>query len=149
MERLGDVLDQNPELSSEEDLNQIALPTIKGNIRFEDVKFRFGRSGPYQVKNVSLEVKEGQFVGIAGQSGSGKSTLTKLIPKLYPVSEGRILIDNFDISKVCLYTLRRKIGIVPQDSLLFEGTLSENIALNDPNATDDSIIEAAKIKSAQ
>ena len=148
MERLGDVLDQNPELSSEEDLNQIALPTIKGNIRFEDVKFRFGRSGPYQVKNVSLEVKEGQFVGIAGQSGSGKSTLTKLIPKLYPVSEGRILIDNYDISKVSLSTLRRQIGIVPQDSLLFEGTISENIALNDPNATDDSIIEAAKIACA-
>lgn len=148
MERLGDVLDQNPELSSEEDLNQIALPTIKGNIRFEDVKFRFGKSGPFQVKNVSLEIKEGQFVGIAGQSGSGKSTLTKLIPKLYPVSEGRILIDNYDIAKVSLSTLRRQIGIVPQDSLLFEGTISENIALNDPNASDDSIIEAAKIACA-
>ena len=148
MERLGDVLDQNPELSSEEDLNQIALPTIKGNIRFEDVKFRFGKTGPYQVKNVSLEINEGQFVGIAGQSGSGKSTLTKLIPKLYPVSEGRILIDNYDISKVSLSTLRRQIGIVPQDSLLFEGTISQNIALNDPNATDDAIIEAAKIACA-
>ena len=74
--------------------------------------------------------------------------MTKLIPKLYPVSEGRILVDNYDISKVSLSTLRRQIGIVPQDSLLFEGTISENIALNDPNATDDSIIEAAKIACA-
>ena len=75
MERLGDLLDQNPELSSEDDLYQIALPPIKGDIRFEDVKFRFSNKGPYQVSNVNLQIREGQFVGIVGQSGSGKSTL--------------------------------------------------------------------------
>ena len=148
MERLGDVLDQNAELSSEDDINQIALPPVKGNIRFEDVKFRFTSSGPYQVDNVTFEIQPGQFVGIVGQSGSGKSTLTKLIPRLYPVETGRIFIDDYDIAKVSLSTLRRQVGIVPQDSLLFEGTIAQNIALNDPQASDDSILEAAKIACA-
>ena len=148
MERLGDVLDQNAELSSEDDINQIALPPVKGNIRFEDVKIRFTSSGPYQVDNVTFEIQPGQFVGIVGQSGSGKSTLTKLIPRLYPVETGRIFIDDYDIAKVSLSTLRRQVGIVPQDSLLFEGTIAQNIALNDPQASDDSILEAAKIACA-
>ena len=148
MERVADIIDQNPELSRADDLNQIPLPTIKGNIRFENVRFRFGENGPYQVDNVSLRIDEGQFVGIVGQSGSGKSTLMKLLPRLYDPSQGRIFIDNYDISKVNLSSLRRQIGIVPQDSLLFEGTIAENIALNDPEATTDSIIEAAKLACA-
>ena len=74
--------------------------------------------------------------------------MTKLIPRLYSVDEGRIYLDNYDISKVNLSTLRRQIGIVPQDSLLFEGTIAENISLNDPQATDDEIIKAAQIACA-
>ena len=74
--------------------------------------------------------------------------MTKLIPRLYPIDSGRIFIDDYDIAKVSLSTLRRQIGIVPQDSLLFEGTIAQNIALNDPQASDDSIIEAAKIACA-
>ena len=144
MERLGDLLDQNPELSSEDDLYQIALPAIQGDILFEDVKFRFSNKGPYQVSNVNLQIERGQFVGIVGQSGSGKSTLTKLIPRLYDVNEGRIFIDNYDISKVSLTTLRRQVGIVP-GSLLFEGTVAENIALNDPQASDEAIMNAASL----
>ena len=100
------------------------------------------------MSNVSLEIEKGQFIGIVGQSGSGKSTLTKLIPRLYSVEEGRIFIDNYDIAKVSLSTLRRQIGIVPQDSLLFEGTIAENIALNDPQASDEAIMDAAKIACA-
>ena len=88
------------------------------------------------------------FVGIVGQSGSGKSTLMKLLPRLYSPNMGRIFIDDYDIAKVNLSSLRRQIGIVPQDSLLFEGTISENIALNDPEASADSIILAAKIACA-
>ena len=114
MERLSDILDQNPELSNPDDISQIALPPIKGNIRFEDVKFRFNNKGPYQVNRVSLEVSEGQFVGIVGQSGSGKSTLMKLLPRLYTPETGRIFIDDYDIEKVNLSSLRRQIGIVPQ-----------------------------------
>ena len=148
MERLSDILDQNPELSREEDIDQIAMPPIKGDIRFEDVYFRFGSKGPYQVNRVSLSIHAGQFVGIVGQSGSGKSTLMKLLPRLYEPESGRIFVDDYDIGKVELSSLRRQIGIVPQDSLLFEGTISENIALNDPQASTENIIEAAKLACA-
>ena len=87
-------------------------------------------------------------MGIVGQSGSGKSTLMKLLPRLYDVDSGRIFVDDYDISKVNLSSLRRQVGIVPQDSLLFEGTIAENISMNDPQATTESIIEAAKIACA-
>ena len=148
MERLSDIIDQNSELSNPEELKQIALPPIKGNIKFENVSFRFGNTGPYQVDSVDLTVKEGDFVGIVGQSGSGKSTLVKLIPRLYNTEKGRIFLDNYDVGKVNLSSLRRQIGIVPQDSLLFEGTIAENIALNEPNASDESIIKVSKIACA-
>ena len=148
MERLSDILDQNPELAREDDKDQIVMPPIKGDIRFEDVRFRFGSKGPYQVNNVSLRIEEGSFVGIVGQSGSGKSTLTKLLPRLYAPDVGRIFIDDYDIGKVDLSSLRRQIGIVPQDSLLFEGSIAENIALNDPQASNEAIIEAAKLACA-
>ena len=148
MERVADIVDQNPELSRADELSQIPLPTINGNIRFENVRFRFGEKGPYQVDDVSVSIEQGQFVGVVGQSGSGKSTLMKLLPRLYDPDAGRIFIDDYDISKVNLSSLRRQIGIVPQDSLLFEGTIAENIALNDSEATTDSIIEAAKLACA-
>lgn len=148
MERLSDILDQNPELSSQDEMSQISMPPIKGDIRFEGVRFRFGKKGPYQVDQVDLSITSSSFVGIVGQSGSGKSTLTKLIPRLYQPNEGRIFIDDYDIAKVNLSSLRRQIGIVPQDSLLFEGTIAENIALNDPQASTDSIINAATIACA-
>lgn len=148
MERLSDILDQNPELSSQDEITQIPMPPIKGDIRFEGVRFRFGKKGPYQVDHVDLSIASSSFVGIVGQSGSGKSTLTKLIPRLYQPDEGRIFIDDYDIAKVNLSSLRRQIGIVPQDSLLFEGTIAENISLNDPQASTESIIDAAKIACA-
>ena len=148
MERLSDILDQNPELSSQDEVGQISMPSIKGDIRFEDVRFRFGKKGPHQVDRVNLSILASSFVGIVGQSGSGKSTLTKLIPRLYQLDEGRIFIDDYDVAKVNLSSLRRQIGIVPQDSLLFEGSVADNIALNDPQASTESIINAAKIACA-
>tara|TARA_Y100001933_G_scaffold257150_1_gene302974 strand:- start:624 stop:2054 length:1431 start_codon:yes stop_codon:yes gene_type:complete len=148
MERLSDILDQSPELNDEQSINQIPMPVLKGAVRFENVKFRFGRSGPYQLNGVSLQIPPGSFAAIVGQSGSGKSTLMKLLPRLYQPNLGSIYVDDYDISKVELASLRRQIGIVPQDSLLFEGTISENIALNDPQASAESIIDAAKISCA-
>ena len=118
MERLSDILDQNPELNDEQAVNQIPMPILKGSVRFEDVKFRFGRSGPYQLNGVSLNISQGSFVAIVGQSGSGKSTLMKLLPRLYQPSLGNIYVDDYDIAKVELASLRRQIGIVPQDSFL-------------------------------
>ena len=122
--------------------------SLQGNLRYENVKFRFGKNGPYQVNDVDLSVEAGSFIGIVGQSGSGKSTLMKLLPRLYRIDEGNIYIDNYDISKVELNSLRKQIGMVPQDSLLFEGTIAENIALNDPTADDEDIIKAATIACA-
>lgn len=149
IERLSDILDQNPELQrTGEGEQQISLPVIRGAVRFEHVSFRFGNRGPYQVDDVSLEIPEGSFVGVVGQSGSGKSTLMKLLPKLYEPARGRIFIDDYDIGKVDLSSLRRQIGIVPQDSLLFEGTVAENISLNDPQASTEAILDAARIACA-
>ena len=105
------------------------------------------RSKPV-LNKVSCDFAAGSFVGIVGQSGSGKSTMMKLLPRLYSPQSGKILIDGYDIDKVELYSLRRQIGIVPQDPLLFSGTISENIALTNPEAPSDAIVEAARIAAA-
>ncbi len=147
LERLSDIID-TPQESSDSDRTNIPLPLLLGRITYEDVSFRFGKEGPLQLSQVSLEVPEGEFVAIVGQSGSGKSTLTKLLPRLYPPISGRIFVDGYDIAKVELYSLRRQIGIVPQDSLLFEGSVQDNIALSNPEATSDQIIAAAKVACA-
>jgi ATP-binding cassette, subfamily B, bacterial HlyB/CyaB len=146
-ERLADVVD-TPEESSEADRGHIPLPPVKGDVVFENLSFRFNPAGPEVLTNVSLHVPPGTFTGIVGQSGSGKSTLMKLLPRLYSPTKGRILVDGYDIDKVELYSLRRQIGIVPQDPLLFSGTISENIALTNPEAPSDAIVEAARIADA-
>ena len=146
-ERLADIID-TPEESNEFDKSNIPMPTIKGKVSFENVTFAFDSGKTNVIKNISQEIPNGKFVGIVGQSGSGKSTLMKLLPRLYELKEGRILIDGYDISKTELYSLRRQIGIVPQEPLLFSGSVSENIALTDPNADSDDIVRAAKIADA-
>ncbi|HIK45625.1 MAG TPA: peptidase domain-containing ABC transporter [Leptolyngbyaceae cyanobacterium M65_K2018_010] len=144
LERLSDIID-HPQETDAEDANQIPMPEITGQVTFENVAFRFAPSGPMQLVNINLDFPAGVFIGVVGQSGSGKSTLMKLLPRLYEVESGRILIDHYDISKVELHSLRRQIGIVPQDSLLFEGTIQDNISLTNPDAEASAIIEAAKI----
>ena len=124
------------------------MKPIKGKVKFEDISFSFNERGPLIISQLSAEINEGEFVAIVGQSGSGKSTLTKLIPRLYEPSSGKIIIDNYDISKVELYSLRRQIGIVPQDTLLFDGSIQENIALTNPDANSDEIVRAAKVACA-
>lgn len=147
-ERLADVVD-TPQESSEQDQAKIPLPPLRGHVQFEDVTFGFaGPSGPPVLQHVDLDIRPGTFVGVVGQSGSGKSTLMKLLPRLYPSQAGRILIDGYDIDKVELYSLRRQIGIVPQDPLLFSGTINSNIALTDPEASSEAIVAAARIAEA-
>ncbi|MDE5092483.1 MAG: peptidase domain-containing ABC transporter [Trichodesmium sp. St18_bin3_1_1] len=147
IERLRDVLDTEAEVD-EEDRNNIDMPPINGSVKFEELCFRFTQSGPLQLANINLEFPAGHFVGIVGLSGSGKSTLMKLLQRLYPPLSGRIFIDGYDIQKVELYSLRRQIGVVLQDTLLFNGTVQDNIALTNPDATTDEIIRAAKIAVA-
>jgi ATP-binding cassette, subfamily B, bacterial HlyB/CyaB len=146
LERLSDIVDTPQE--GEEDRYNIPLPAIEGAVKYENLSFRFATSGPLQVSNVNLEIPAGKFVGIVGQSGSGKSTIMKLLLRLYEPESGRILVDGYDISKVELYSLRRQIGVVPQESLLFDGSVQDNIALTNPDATTEEIIEAAKIAVA-
>ncbi|MBW4634455.1 MAG: peptidase domain-containing ABC transporter [Iphinoe sp. HA4291-MV1] len=146
LERLADILDTPSEV--DEDSQNIPLPAIEGAVKYENVSFRFTPHIPLQLNNINLDFPPGKFVGIVGQSGSGKSTLMKLLPRLYDLESGRILIDGYDIAKIELYSLRRQIGMVLQDSLLFDGTIQENIALTNPDATTDEIITAAKVAVA-
>ena len=146
-ERLADIID-TPEESNEADKANIPLPPIQGDVNFDNVSFAFQKGSPEVIKNINLKIKQGTFIGIAGQSGSGKSTLMKLLPRLYNLDHGRILIDNYDISKTELYSLRRQIGIVPQEPLLFSGTVSENIAISNPEISSEEIVKAAKKAAA-
>ena len=145
-ERLADIVDTTEE-SDQVDQGKISLPPVSGQVSFRDIQFRFKVGTPLILKNINLDVPAGTFVGIVGQSGSGKSTM-KLIPRLYSPEAGKILIDEYDIDKVELYSLRRQIGIVPQEPLLFSGSVAENIALTDPNASGDDITRAAMTSCA-
>jgi ATP-binding cassette, subfamily B, bacterial HlyB/CyaB len=147
LERLSDILD-TPQEADENDRTNIPMPDIEGSIKYDRVTFRFAQSPNPQLNEVSVEIQAGAFVGIVGQSGAGKSTLTKLLPRLYDPEAGRIMIDGYDIHKVELYSLRRQIGMVLQDTLLFDTTVQENIALTNPDATIEEIIDAARIAHA-
>jgi ATP-binding cassette, subfamily B, bacterial HlyB/CyaB len=147
IERLSDIVDSPLEVEAENRFN-IPMPLIHGKVVYEDLIFQFTSHGRPQLNRINLTFEAGAFVGIVGQSGSGKSTLMKLLPRLYEPTQGRITIDNYDISKVELYSLREQIGIVSQDPLLFEGTVQDNIAINYPDATTEEIINAAKIAVA-
>ena len=146
MERLSDVIDAKDE-SGGEMTDQLPMPPIDGEIIFENVDFSF-IEGSKVVSNVSFQVLPGSFIGIVGRSGSGKSTIMKLLPRLYEPDKGRILIDGYDIAKLQLSSVRRQIGIVPQDSLLFDGSIRENISLTSPDTTSEEIAEAARIAGA-
>ncbi|RUS97953.1 hypothetical protein DSM106972_081720 [Dulcicalothrix desertica PCC 7102] len=146
LQRLSDILDTPQETQS--DAQNILMPTIVGNVRYDNLSFGFKHGGTLQLCNINLKIPPGSFVGIVGQSGSGKSTLLKLLPRLYEPQAGQISIDGYDISKVELYSLRSQIGVVLQDTLLFEGTIRDNIALAYPDASDDEIIAAAKVAFA-
>lgn len=146
-ERLADVID-TPLESNLSDQAKIPLPPIAGRVEFDAVTFAFQPGAAPVLKSINLLVEPGTFVGIVGQSGSGKSTLMKLLPRLYSPDSGRVLIDGYDIDKVELYSLRRQIGIVPQDPLLFSGTVAENIALTRPEADSEEIVRAARLACA-
>ena len=147
LERLSDILDTPTEIEVAGKDN-IPMPQIKGHVKYDSVSFRFAPSGEMQLNNVNLDIAPGTFVGVVGASGAGKSTLTKLLPRLYELDAGRILIDGYDTSKVELYSLRSQIGVVLQDTLLFDGTVQENIALTNPDATQEEIVTAAQIAFA-
>ncbi|NJR61934.1 MAG: peptidase domain-containing ABC transporter [Cyanobacteria bacterium CRU_2_1] len=145
MDLLADIMNSPAEELPQQDTN-LQLPQIEGHVQFHEIGFAFIPGQP-QLVNINLDVKPGSFVGIVGQSGSGKSTLLKLLPRLYEPQSGNIFIDGYNIGKVSLNSLRRQIGIVPQDSVLFEGSIRDNIALFG-DMSDDEVLAAAKIAEA-
>ncbi|WP_031357432.1 type I secretion system permease/ATPase [Caballeronia sordidicola] len=144
MLRLGDILNTRSELPQ---IRQ-ALPAIRGEVQFENVRFRYRPDGPPVIDNVSLNIGAGQVVGIIGRSGSGKSTLTKLLQRLYIPEQGRVRVDGIDLTLADPAWLRRQIGVVLQENLLFNRSVRENIALTDPGAPLQTIIHAAKMAGA-
>ncbi|OAN59889.1 peptidase C39 [Sphingomonas sp. TDK1] len=143
--RLGDVLNQPTEPGSG---SQVALPALRGEVRFENVKFRYGLEGPWTLEDIDLTVLSGQSLGIVGSSGSGKSTLTKLLQRLYVPAGGRVLIDGVDVAQIDPAWLRRQIGVVLQENLLFSRTVRENIALSNPALPLEQVIAAAELAGA-
>ena len=146
MEHLSEVVNQ-PLETKEDEVNNIPMPLLRGEIAFEEVSFSYG-SGQPQLSAISLEIAAGSFIGLVGKSGCGKSTLLKLIARLYNPVSGCVLIDGLDIEKVELHSLRRQIGYVPQECLLFEGSIFSNIASSDPDADSNEVIHAARLACA-
>jgi subfamily B ATP-binding cassette protein HlyB/CyaB len=143
--RLGDVLNQPVEPGAG---SRTALPAIKGNIVFDGVKFRYGLEGPWTLDDIALAIPAGRSLGIVGSSGSGKSTLTKLLQRLYVPQGGRILIDGTDIAQIDPAWLRRQIGVVLQENLLFNCSIRENIALSNPAMPLDQVVTASELAGA-
>jgi len=141
----AEVLDQRSEVQEKRDA--VRMPRLRGHILFEDVSFRYGE-GPDVLQSINLEVHPGEVVALVGHSGAGKSTLVDLIPRFYDVTSGRILIDGVDVRDVQLESLRRQIGIVPQETWLFAGSLRENIAYGRRDASEDEIRRAAYAANA-
>ena len=146
IERLGDILNTPPEPAATP--GRGALPTVKGAIRFDHVKFRYRLDGPEVLRGVEIDIPPGQVVGIVGSSGSGKSTLAKLVQRLYVPESGRVLVDGIDLAMVDASWLRRQIGVVLQENVLFNRTVRENIALADPGMPLDHVVAAAKLAGA-
>ena len=146
IQRLGDILNTPPEPAATP--GRGALPTVKGNVRFDHVKFRYRIDGPEVLRGVELEIPAGQVIGVVGSSGSGKSTLAKLMQRLYVPESGRVLVDGIDLAMVDATWLRRQIGVVLQENVLFNRTVRENIALADPGMPLDQVVAAAKLAGA-
>lgn len=144
---VADVVDRPTEQNFEESQN-IPMPALRGHVQFMDVSFRYRDKGPLNLDAIDLDIPTGSFVGLVGGSGSGKSTLLKLLPRSYSPLEGKILVDGLDIAKVELYSLRRQIGVVPQESTLFDGTVRDNLLMVKPDATSQELINAARIACA-
>ena len=144
--RLGDILNTPAETTT--NLSRAQLPAMRGEVSFEHVTFRYRVDGSEALHDVSFNAPAGQIVGVVGSSGSGKSTLVKLIQRLYVPESGRVLIDGVDLALVDTPWLRRQVGIVLQENVLFSRSVRENIALSDPTLPMERIIAAAQLAGA-
>jgi ABC-type multidrug transport system fused ATPase/permease subunit len=145
LDKIMGVLDEEPEVLDAE--HAVELPQIRGDVAFERVRFRYGR-GDEVLHGVDLSVPSGTTVALVGHTGAGKSTIAKLLARFYEPTEGRILIDGLDLNDVTQASLRRQLGVVPQEGFLFAGTVAENIAFGKPGASPDEIVRAAQTVGA-
>lgn len=143
IERLGDVMNADAEPAFNP--NRTSLPSVKGEIIFERVSFKYRDEGAEVLRAVSFHIHPGMRIGVVGRSGSGKSTVTKLMQRLYVPGWGRVLIDGVDLAQVEPSWLRRQIGVVLQDSYLFNGSIAYNIGIADPGVSRERIEEVARI----
>ena len=144
MQRLGDILNTRTEVHAA----RPALPPLRGAVEFDQVVFRYRPGAQPALRGVSLQIRAGETLGIVGRSGSGKSTLTKLVQRLYTPEQGRVLIDGVDITTIDVSSLRRQIGVVLQENLLFNRSIRDNIALSDPGMPLQRILQAAQLAGA-
>ena len=145
-DRIYEILDAKNDVTDKPDA--FPLPPITGGVEFDDVTFRYFNSSEPVLSHISFVANPGETVALLGATGSGKTTIINLIPRFYDASEGRILIDRYDVRDLQLESLRRQIGIVLQETNLFTGTIRDNIAFGRPGATDDEVVAAAKAAAA-
>jgi len=145
-ERIFEILDAKSDITDKS--GAMTLPQVQGNVKFENVTFRYFGGGEPVLSNVTFEAKAGQSIALLGATGSGKTSIINLLPRFYDPTEGRITIDDFDLRDITLDSLRSQIGIVLQETTLFSGTIRENIAFGKPEATLEEIQAAAKAAAA-
>jgi ATP-binding cassette subfamily B protein len=144
-ERIFEILDIEPDIKDRPDAKP--LPEIKGDVSFRNVTFGYDE-GQTVLNNVSFDVSAGQTIALVGSTGAGKTTVANLISRFYEITSGEVLIDGYNVNNVTLESLRSQIGVMPQDTFLFSGTIMENIRYGKLDATDEEVVEAAKAVSA-
>jgi ATP-binding cassette subfamily B protein len=146
MQRLMKIINTKPDISDNENImKNLKVDEIKGNIEFANVSFKYPGTDNYVLKNLNLKIPGGSTLGIIGHTGVGKSTLINLLPRIYDVSEGEILIDGYNIKQIPLGVLRKSIGVVPQESFLFSDSLEKNITYSSELVDKEEVIDASKI----
>ncbi|MGN6429462.1 MAG: ABC transporter ATP-binding protein [Gaiellaceae bacterium] len=145
LDKIMDVLDEEPQVLDEPGASE--LPPVEGRVHFEHVRFGYGE-GPEVLHDLDLDVEAGTTVALVGHTGAGKSTIAKLLARFYDPRAGRITIDGIDLRDVTQASLRRQLGIVPQEGFLFAGTVAENIAFGRPDAAGEDILRAAQAVGA-
>ncbi len=141
-ERFTEIMDIEPEIQDRPDAR--SLKAVKGNIKFENVDFEYTPEMPDILKNINIEVVEGQTVALVGESGAGKTTLAALIPRFYEPNNGRVIIDGYDIMDLKQVSLRNNIGIVRQNAFIFDASIADNMLYGKPEATQEELVNAAK-----
>jgi len=144
--RVNEIFDETPDIS---DGKGATISENAPAVEFKDACFDYGNNGEYELENITFSVNKGETIGIIGSTGSGKSTLINLIPRFYDTAKGEVFVDGANVKDYIVSDLRRKIGIVPQKSSLFSGTVRENLTIGNENASEETIKKAIRIAQAE